>query len=118
MLIDVIRNNNAIAACYILVKYNAMAGFQKVTNSNNDKINKGEITSNKQEISTIAAAEGLILLNLIYYIYVNTKGVIVGSIKVYTNNYKIAKGMNKKVFKTTEYATDGLASISKIRQLL
>ena len=92
-----------------------MARFWKVTNSNNNKINKGEIISNKWEISTIAAAEGLVLLNLIYHIYVNIKRVIVGSIKVHTDNYKIAKGVNKKVFKSAEYATNRLALISKIR---
>ena len=95
-----------------------MASFQKITNSKHNKIDKGEITSNKQEISAIAATEGLILLNLIYYIYIKTKGVVIGSIKACTNNCKIGKGVNKRVFKATECATNSSLSVSKIRQLL
>ena len=118
MLINTIRNHNAIVVCDVSVKYNAIARVWKITNSKNNKINKGEITSKKWEISAIVAAEGLILLNLIYYIYLKIKGVLVRSIKVYTDNYKIVKRVNKKVFKVIEYITDGSLSVSKIKQLI
>jgi len=57
----------------------------------------------------------LILLNLIHHIYIKIKEVVIGSIKVYTHNYKIAKGVNKRVFKAIEYATDGPSLVRKIR---
>ena len=95
-----------------------IAGYQRVTNPNNNKINDRFITSDSQTDNTTPAVEALILLNLIQYIYELIKHLCKGRVAITNNNQKIVRDCNKTRHKTTELAEDSVVSTCKIRRLI
>ena len=60
----------------------------------------------------------IILLNLVYYIYNIIKKVKLGLITIYTDNKRLARAVNKKETKVSEYVLEGSVAIAEIKRLI
>ena len=68
-VVQEIMNYTAIAACDASVDNDTMAGVWKITNKSNNRIVEDYICYNQWELYGIVAAEVLILLQVVWYIF-------------------------------------------------
>ena len=95
-----------------------MAGYQKIILKQNNKVSKDSIGSTEWILNTIPAAEALVILNLVWFIYQITKNISVGLITIYSNNLKIVRAINCKGQKASQCVTNRLAAVQEIKRLI
>ena len=92
-----------------------MAGYWRITNIYNNKINKDSVTLANWNSNSIPSAEGITLLNFVYYVFQVAKHIKRGSIKIYHNNYKIVNNVKRQRNKIIDYTIDSTSATLKIR---